>query len=94
MNFFISALIISICLGIQYFLSSRHNPYLGIIMPIILVIFLTWRYFDGRYNSFLAYVLILGVGMISLWEQWSRGRKKLKENQEKELERMRVHDTL
>ncbi|WP_286950172.1 hypothetical protein [Exiguobacterium sp. UBA4551] len=94
MNFFISALIISICLGIQYFLSSRHNPYLGIFMPIVLVIFLTWRYFDGRYNSFLAYVLILGVGMISLWEQWSRGRKKLKENQEKELERMRVHDTL
>ena len=94
MNFFISALIISICLGIQYFLSSRHNPYLGVIMPIILVIVMTWRYFDGRYNSFLAYVLILGVGMISLWEQWSRGRKKLKENQEKELERMRVHDTL
>ncbi len=75
MNFFISALIISICLGIQYLLSSRHNPYLGIIMPIVLVIFLTWRYFDGRYNSFLAYVLILGsrhdftVGTMVAWSK-------------------------
>ena len=94
MNFIISALFITVGLGLQQLLSSRHNPYLGIIMPVLLTIVMTWRYLNGGYNSFLAYALILGFGWIVLSVEWSRGRETFKKNQEKELERMRVHDTL
>lgn len=94
MNFFISALFITVGLGLQQLLSSRNNTYLGIIMPILLTIVMTWRYLNGGYSSFLAYALILGFGWIILSVEWSNGRKTFKKNQEKELERMRVHDTL
>lgn len=92
MNFVVSAAFIGIALGVQYFLSYRSNPYLGAIIPIVFTAGMTWRYFNGEYNSFLAYVLLLGFGLVLLLQEWSRGRKKLKKNQEKELEKMRMHD--
>ncbi|MGX9807789.1 hypothetical protein ACV3PA_11170 [Exiguobacterium acetylicum] len=94
MNFIISALFITVGLGLQQLLSNRNNPYLGVIMPILLTIVMTWRYLTGGYSSFLAYALILGFGWIVLLVEWSNGRKSFKRQQEKELERMRVHDTL
>ncbi len=92
MSFVISALAIAAALGVQYFLSNRSNAYLGAIIPIIFVSAMTWRYFDGRFNSFTGYILITGLVLTSLLEQWSRGRKAFKKNQEKELDRMRTRD--
>jgi len=92
MDFLVSITFITVGLGLQYFLSYRSNPYFGAIIPILFVAGMTWRYLNGEYNSFLAYALLLGFGLILLLQEWSRGRKKLKKNQEKELEKMRTHD--
>ncbi|VWX37691.1 hypothetical protein [Exiguobacterium oxidotolerans] len=92
MDVLVSALFIAAGLGLQYLLSSKNNPYLGVIIPVLFVTGMTWRYLEGGYNSFLAYILILGFGLILLFEEWSRGRKAMKKNQEKELEKIRTYD--
>ncbi|WP_214858964.1 hypothetical protein [Exiguobacterium sp. s191] len=92
MSFIISALAIAAALGVQYLLSNRSNVYLGAIIPILFLAIMTWRYFDGKLSSFTSYILITIIVLISLIEQWVRGRRAFKKNQEKELDRMRTRD--
>lgn len=89
---FYDAFIIAGMLGIQYFFSTRNSVYWGAIIPVLLVIWLTWMLITVRIESILAYVLILIVGIIFLIEQWSNGRKSLRKHRKKELEKMQSHD--
>lgn len=79
-------------LGLQYFLSSRHNIYFGAIIPILVIGGLTWMLFTDLVKSPLAYILILVVLLLFLLEQWSRGRKALRTNTQEELDKMEKHD--
>jgi len=84
-------LIIAGFLGLQYFLSTRHSIYWGIILPVS---FIVWRgiiIFTTDVNV-LAQILITIVGLVFLLAQLSAGRKHLKEKQRKELEKMKSHD--
>lgn len=92
MNDFLFPLLAAAALALQYFLSSRHNFYFGAIIPILVISGLTWMLFTDRVESPLKYVLILGVILLFLLEQWSRGRKALRRNTQKELEKMKRQD--
>ena len=84
--------IIAAFLGIQYFLSTRNNAYWGVVVPIIFASWLTWYFRAGGIDKLLAYILILIIGLLFLFEQWNLGRKSLKKKREKELVKMQSHD--
>ncbi|MFC0523752.1 hypothetical protein ACFFGV_09260 [Pontibacillus salicampi] len=83
-------LIVAMC-GTQYGLSSRRNPALGIIVPIIFVSVMTWILMTGQMEMVL-YSVLLVVGLLFLAEEWSRGRKEYKEKTTQELHKMKSQD--
>ncbi|MCF3943414.1 hypothetical protein [Oceanobacillus alkalisoli] len=85
-------LIIAAFLGVQYFFSTRNNPFWGAIVPILFATWMTISFINGNIESFWFYLIILIIGLLFLFEQWSEGRKSLKKKQEKELEKMQAHD--
>lgn len=84
--------IIAAFLGIQYFLSTRNNPYWGALIPVVFTIWMTISLINGSINSLWFYFIILIIGLLFLLEQWDQGRKSLKKKHEKELEKMQAHD--
>ena len=84
--------IIAAFLGLQYFLSTRNNPYWGAFVPILFASWMTWSYATGGIDKLLVYILILIIGILFLLEQWNLGRESLKKKREKELEKMQAHD--
>ncbi|MFD1606429.1 hypothetical protein [Oceanobacillus luteolus] len=92
MNEFTSILLIIAALVLQYFLSSRSNAYLGAIVPVLFVSWLTWMFATERIESTLAYVLFLLIGLLFLSQQWSYGRKSYRKRSQDELDKMKRHD--
>ncbi|RKQ30244.1 hypothetical protein [Oceanobacillus halophilus] len=90
-EFMIFFLVIIAC-AVQYFLSTRHSVYWGAIVPVLFLTGMTWMFITNRIESIIAFLILLVVGMIFLIEQWSRGRKSLKKNRSKELDKMKKLD--
>lgn len=84
--------IIAAFLGMQYFFSTRNNPYWGALIPATFIIWMTTSLVLGNIDSFWIYIIILTIGLLLLFEQWHQGRKSLKKKHEKELEKMQAHD--
>jgi len=80
-------LIIAGILGVQHFLASRDSVYWGGLIPLIFIVWRTWMYFSGD-EKFLAYILILLVGLAFLIGGWYEGRKALHKKREQELDKM------
>lgn len=68
-------------LGVQYFLSTRKSSYWGAIIPILFVSWLSWKFITAQIESVIAYIVILLVGILFLSEQWSMGRKVLRNHE-------------
>lgn len=79
-------------LALQFFFSTRENPYWGVIIPIAYSGLLTWMLVTNQIDSSLKYVLILLLGILFLYAEWKSGRKHLQEKREKELAKMQVRD--
>ncbi len=92
MNELISILLIITALTLQFFLSSRNNGYLGAIVPVLFLAWLTWMFATDRIESTLAYGLFLVIGLLFLLQQWSSGRRTFRKRSQNELEKMRKHD--
>lgn len=84
-------LIIAGILGVQHFLASRNSVYWGGLIPLAFVVWRTWMYFNGD-EKFLAYILILLVGLAFLIGGWYEGRKALHKKRKQELDKMKSHD--
>lgn len=67
-------------LALQYILSTRKSAYWGAIIPVLFVSYLSWIYSTAEIESFVAYIIILLIGLLFLSEEWSLGRKKLQKN--------------
>ena len=87
----LSILILIIMFGLQYFLSTRSNKFLGAIIPIIFIIFVAFMYFSNNLGPITSIVL-LALGLILLIEQWYKGNKQKKVNYDKEMVKMRGKD--
>jgi len=88
---FFDVFIIAAILGVQYFLSSRNSVYWGGLIPLVFVVWRTWILINEDEN-FLAYVLILLVGLAFLIGGWYEGRKALHEKRKQELDKMKSYD--
>jgi len=88
---FYDVFIIAGILGVQHFLSTRNRVYWGALIPFIFIVWRTGRFFNGNEN-FLAYVLILLVGLAFLFGGWYEGRTALHKKRKQELNKMRSHD--
>ncbi|GIO22869.1 hypothetical protein [Oceanobacillus sp. J11TS1] len=88
---FFDVFIIAAILGVQYFLSSRNSVYWGGFIPLVFVVWRTWILINEDEN-FLAYVLILLVGLAFLIGGWYEGRKALHNKRKQELDKMKSYD--
>lgn len=87
----LSILILIIMFGLQYFLSTRSNKFLGAIIPIIFIIFVAFMYFSNNLGLITSIVL-LALGLILLIEQWYKGNKQKKVKYDKEMVKMKGKD--
>ena len=87
----LSILILIIMFGLQYFLSTRSNKFLGAIIPIIFIMFVAFMYFSNNLGLITSIVL-LALGLILLIEQWYKGNKQKKVNSSKEMVKMKGKD--
>ncbi|MBO0380603.1 hypothetical protein JWK46_08955 [Staphylococcus hominis] len=87
----LSILILIVMFGVQYFLSTRSNKFLGAIIPILFVIFVAFMYFNNNLGLITSIVL-LALGLIALIEQWYKGNKQKKVNSAKEMVKMKGKD--
>lgn len=87
----LSILILIVMFGVQYFLSTRSNKFLGAIIPILFVIFVTFMYFNNNLGPITSIVLLV-LGLILLFEQWYKGNKQKKVNSDKEMVKMKGKD--
>ncbi|MBU8691116.1 hypothetical protein KM918_27950 [Priestia megaterium] len=88
-----SILITIIVLGTQHYLSTRNNPYLGGILPVGYIIFISFFFTklvseNDRFSSFLMII----VGLTVLLGIWTSGREKLKKKRQKELDRIELQN--
>lgn len=89
---FYDVLIIAGFLGIQYFMSTRNSVYWGAVIPALFFTWLTWMLLTDRIESILLYGVIILLGSFFLIEQWKEGRKSLRNQRKKELEKMKSYD--
>ncbi|MCY9514858.1 hypothetical protein [Paenibacillus apiarius] len=81
-------------LGIQYYLSRRHNAYWGAIMPGIYISFFVYGQLSGVFNEGKEVSMILAAlgGTAILLLAWVKGRASVKVKRRKELEKIALHD--
>lgn len=87
----LSILILIVMFGVQYFLSTRSNKFLGAIILILFVIFVAFMYFNNNLGPITSIVLLV-LGLIALIEQWYKGNKQKKVNSAKEMVKMKGKD--
>lgn len=92
MDFFLKVMFFTGMLLIHYVLSSQKNVYLGVVVPLIFVAGMSWRYLTVDTVSVKAQLMIIGIGLFCLMAEWLHGREVFQKNQEKELERLRIKD--
>ncbi|WP_393965161.1 hypothetical protein [Exiguobacterium sp. S22-S28] len=92
MDFFLKVMLFTGMLLIHYVLSSQKNVYLGVVVPLIFVAGMSWRYLTVDTVSVKAQLMIIGIGLFCLMAEWLHGREVFQKNQEKELERLRIKD--
>lgn len=86
-------LIAVVVIALQWILSSMDYRYLGAVIPVTYLAGLCYMQIAGIVDwSFLQLVLIITIGELFLYGEWSSGRKALKAKKEKELTKMKVHD--
>lgn len=89
---FYGVFIIAGILAVQFFFSTRNNIYLGAILPVAYIVFLTWLFVTNRIESTIGFILYLLLGMLFLCVEWNGGRKYLREKRKKELDKMKTPD--
>ncbi len=92
MDFFLKVMLFTGMLLIHYVLSSQKNVYLGVMVPLIFVAGMSWRYLTVDTVSVKAQLMIIGIGLFCLMAEWLHGREVFQKNQGKELERLRIKD--
>jgi nicotinamide riboside transporter PnuC len=88
---FYDVFIIAGILGVQHVLSTRNSVYWGGLIPLAFVTWHTWVLFNEN-EKFLAYVLILLIGLAFLIGGWYEGRKALQKKRKQELDKIKSSD--
>lgn len=93
MSHVIGILVVVIILLTQNFLSSRKNPYLGGILPVVYIGFISFFFNKLMANSdhFSTWLMIMAAlcGLLSIWIP---GRERFKKKRQKELDRIELQN--
>lgn len=93
MNHVVGILITIIVLLIQDYLSTRKNPYLGGILPIVYigVISFFFNKLMSNNDDFSTWVILI-VALCGLLSSWISGRERFKKKRQKELDRIELQN--
>ncbi|MFF2286612.1 hypothetical protein [Peribacillus butanolivorans] len=89
----VGILVVIVILLTQDYLSTRKNPYLGGIIPIVyigVISFFFNKLMDNNDHSSTWVILI--VGLCGLLSSWISGRERFKKKRQKELERIELQN--
>jgi SNF family Na+-dependent transporter len=93
MSHVIGILVVVIILLTQNFLSSRKNPYLGGILPVVYIGFISFFFNKLMANSdhFSTWLMIMAAlcGLLSIWIS---GRERFKKKRQKESDRIELQN--
>ncbi|AKO92922.1 hypothetical protein [Priestia filamentosa] len=93
MDYIVKILVVILILLIQEYLSTRKNPYLGGILPIVYIGVISLffnRLMDNNDNSSTWVILI--VALCGLLSTWISGRERFKKKRQKELDRIELQN--
>ncbi|MBC6972460.1 hypothetical protein H9I32_08570 [Bacillus sp. Xin] len=89
----VGILVTVVIIVIQSFLSSRKNPYLGGILPVAYIGFISFffnkLFANGDYFS--TWLMIL-AGLCAFLSIWISGRERFKKKRQKELDRIELQN--
>uniref|UniRef100_UPI00402AA3F1 hypothetical protein n=1 Tax=Bacillus sp. DX2.2 TaxID=3073452 RepID=UPI00402AA3F1 len=94
MNPVVGILVIIVIIVTQSFLSSRKNPYLGGILPVAYIGFISFffnKLIIAKGDYFSTWIMIMG-GLCGFLSIWASGRKSFKKNRQKELDRIELQN--
>ncbi|MBH9581427.1 hypothetical protein WER97_03495 [Staphylococcus felis] len=87
----INALIFAAILASQYFLSKTKFKFLGLIVPILCILYAGYLYVNDVWPLW-ALALLLIIAYVLLFSQYDKGQKDYKKRRENELSKMRSQD--
>ncbi|EOP17936.1 hypothetical protein ACW4EZ_30635 (plasmid) [Bacillus toyonensis] len=89
----VGILVIVVIIVIQSFLSSRKNPYLGGILPVAYIGFISFFFNKLLANGdyFSTWIKII-AGLCGLLSIWISGRERFKKKRQKELDRIELQN--
>ncbi|RAS75495.1 hypothetical protein [Priestia endophytica] len=93
MDHVVGILIVIVIMIVQQFLSSRKNPYLGGILPVVyigsVVFYFNKLMADGDHFSTWLMIVAALCGLLSIWIS---GRESFKKKRKKELDRIELQN--
>lgn len=93
MDHVVGILIVIVILVTQNFLSSRNNPYLGGILPVAYIGFISFFFNKLIANGdYFSTWLIIIAGLCGLLSIWISGRERFKKKRQKELDRIELQN--
>ncbi|MBU3075846.1 hypothetical protein [Clostridium estertheticum] len=84
--------VIVLLMAAQSVLSKLESWAWGSIIPIIIILFAVYAFFFVKFKFNYRSCVVLAIPLIWSLEEWDNGRKKLKEQKEREIEIMKAKD--
>ncbi|MED0968524.1 hypothetical protein [Bacillus paramycoides] len=89
----VGIIVVIIIIVTQSFLSSRKTPYLGGILPVAYIGFISFFFNKLIANGdYFSTWLMLIAGLCGLLSIWNSGRERFKRNRQKELDRIELQN--
>lgn len=84
----------ALIMSIQYFFGYKNWKLLGFLLPVMLLLFVAYCFYEGKMTLSVRDFLMPFIGLLVLGTAYERGYRKAKAKQNKELERMKAQDNL
>lgn len=84
--------VLMLLMVVQSVLSKFEGWAWGAIIPIIIILSAVYVFFFTKINFEFKSCLFFAIPFVWSLEEWDKGRKKLKEQKEKEIEFMKAKD--
>ena len=93
MSHIVGILVVIIILLVQAYLSSRKNPYLGAILPVVYIGFISFFFnkLMADNDHFSTWLRIIAA-LCGLLSAWISGRERFKKKRQKELDRIELQN--
>lgn len=84
--------VIVILAAVQSIISKLKSPWLGVIIPVVVLLAAVYTHFYIKVELTAGSVLVFAIPFVWTLEEWYRGRKLRNMSMEKEIAKMRAKD--